>query len=433
MRREEIDRLLARLSSGELTPGERETLYNAALDDQALFEEIFAEQALAEALQDEAVRGEFLSAEQARESEAAAVARAVRRRIPWWGWAVPAAVAASTILGVFLVRDSGKEAQAAQTASRASVEIAKSAPESATQAGAPAAVAVPPRELRDKAVFGPQRELASSAAKAESATRNEAVSRLPAARSVAALKDSADERLPEKRKEQAQAVAGGIPETASPQLAMAIEGRATDQKKIVPEQQTDAGLQPAPAPSRPGEAKSGQVVAGRNVEAETRFAARQAAPAEADHPKGAVAAAPPPQAGSRADTAELARSRMASVPARKEERDQAVRLAAAAVLQVREGGGEWRDADVGRSIPRGAALRVKVTSPEDGVWELLSGNRGRTTLKRAETGYFELPERAPGAQAVELAFRPSPAAVQAFRTGGTRPDLGRVRISFTVE
>ena len=49
------DRLLARLSSGEITAGERAALYDAALADQTLFEEIFAEQALAEALADEAI------------------------------------------------------------------------------------------------------------------------------------------------------------------------------------------------------------------------------------------------------------------------------------------------------------------------------------------------------------------------------------------
>lgn len=94
MMREERDRLLARYTSGELTPLERERLFTEALTDQELFNELFEEEALSDALDDPEVRRVIMALEPPRRSSWA----------PRWRWAAVGAVAASLVLGVVLVR-----------------------------------------------------------------------------------------------------------------------------------------------------------------------------------------------------------------------------------------------------------------------------------------------------------------------------------------
>lgn len=94
MTREERDRLLALYSSGEIHPLDRERLFTEALRDQELFEELFEEDTLADALADADLRH-------------AVMAEDPPRRAPWhdrWRRAALAAVVASVVLGVVLVR-----------------------------------------------------------------------------------------------------------------------------------------------------------------------------------------------------------------------------------------------------------------------------------------------------------------------------------------
>jgi len=62
MNRDDIEKLLGGYAAGTLTPGEREALFAAALEDQQLFESLAAEEPLRELLQDPAVRAQLLSA-----------------------------------------------------------------------------------------------------------------------------------------------------------------------------------------------------------------------------------------------------------------------------------------------------------------------------------------------------------------------------------
>jgi hypothetical protein len=125
MTRGEIERLLARYSSGEITREEREALFSAALEDQALFEELFAEDSLREAFEDLVLR--------AAVQRASAPAR--RRWHAWYGWAT-AVAAASVLLGVFVLRRPAMERR---------VELAQSKPAAAPVAApAPAAKERPP-------------------------------------------------------------------------------------------------------------------------------------------------------------------------------------------------------------------------------------------------------------------------------------------------
>jgi hypothetical protein len=94
MMRDERDRLLARYTSGELTPVERERLFTEALTDQELFNELFEEDALSEALEDPEVRRAIMALEPPRRSS-----WALR-----WRWAAVGALAASLVFGVIIVR-----------------------------------------------------------------------------------------------------------------------------------------------------------------------------------------------------------------------------------------------------------------------------------------------------------------------------------------
>ena len=95
MTREEIAKLLGGYATGTLTAEERRALFEAALEDQSLFEELVHEQPLREVLEDPAARGQLL----------AALGDTGR---PWWAaWWRPAAAlaaAAAVAIGIFVVR-----------------------------------------------------------------------------------------------------------------------------------------------------------------------------------------------------------------------------------------------------------------------------------------------------------------------------------------
>jgi hypothetical protein len=418
MRREEIDRLLARLSSGELTPGEREALYNAALDDQALFEEIFAEQALAEALEDETLRDEFLIREGKRERALAAAARSRKWRIPWWGWAVPAAVAVSTVLGVFLLKEPASEASVAQTVAKKPVGMAQARPAAATPAQAVQPASAPAAE----ALNALKKSTAQAAPQSPAAPAMMEESK----QDFAAVRDAKDEG----QKEKATGVAGGVPSATVGGVVGGISGRVYTDKPAVPVSVAEADARTAPA--RPAEAKAEQSDQGRSTESETRLAMRRDAAESTRQSREAPAAAPPVLAEKRAGAVGGARNEATASLAAKSALDESGQMAAAPVLQALGESGQWSNADRSRPLSRKLKLRLKLVSHDDGVWELLGVNSRTVTLKRGETGFVDLPSYGPGAQAVELAFRPSDASAQRFRSNST-PALARVRISFTIE
>jgi hypothetical protein len=109
MTREERDRLLARYSSGEIHPLERERLFTEALRDQELFTLLFEEEALNEALADPEVRRAIMAEDPPRLA-------AWRLR---WRWPVLAALAASVVLMVVFVQRDGREPQPPEMMARA--------------------------------------------------------------------------------------------------------------------------------------------------------------------------------------------------------------------------------------------------------------------------------------------------------------------------
>ncbi|MBE0658009.1 MAG: hypothetical protein IH602_09985 [Bryobacteraceae bacterium] len=409
MRREEIDRLLARLSSGEITPEERAALYDAALEDQALFEELFAEEALAEALSDEQLRDEFLIREAGRQSVeaeletatgsmAAASPRVVRmpetvaagkRRIPWWGWAVPAAVAASTVIGVILLREPARESQVAQTKPSEVVQVAQAQPEKA--APEPAAPAPSPaRQIADKA---DAKTFASPPAE------KRGIAESPLKKSEPVLMARRDEAK----------IAEIADKAAAPQA--------------VEPSRPAAAAAAAPPPAVLGSSQAG----GRAAESEAR-----AAPAQVAEFRTAA----PPQAEGRVARDAQVRNE-AAVQARAKtvaaERDDALALRSSAALQSLDANGNWQDVQPGGRVARRAKLRVKLTAHEAGAWTLL-GSGGRTVeLAASESTYIDLPAYSPGLNRVELTFRPGSPAVMRMRSVTEAGRLGRISIPFTIE
>lgn len=109
MTREERDRLLARYSSGEIHPLERERLFTEALRDQDLFNQLFEEEALNEALADLEVRRAIMAEDPPR-----LAAWRLRWRLP-----ALAALAASVVLLVVFVQREGRGPEQPELMARA--------------------------------------------------------------------------------------------------------------------------------------------------------------------------------------------------------------------------------------------------------------------------------------------------------------------------
>ncbi len=429
MRREEIDRLLARLSSGEITSAERAALYQSGLDDQALFEEIFAEQALAEALADEQLRDEFLIRESVREDDevlaqaleeelasaprlrevrahphasAPLPIRAVKRRIPWWGWAVPAAIAASTVFGVFMFRQPASDTQVARKVEDKAVQMAQAKPEqvaqpiAAPEAAAPAAgvslsvdkskQAVAERGLRKEAAAPVLGKSAEGAA---------------AGRVEPTTQDLKDQPVREKTNE----VAAAAPAPPAPVM---IRGTAAAVTETPARRADEADARQAPA----------QVAEFRVTEAK-----KAASPSAAEKQNRAAAGA------SRVRNAVLPISPRATAA----EMEAAVALAKSAVLQTQDASGDWLAVTSGARVPRDQKLRVKLTPTESGSWSLPGVDARSVALTAGQTGFLDLPAYAPGAHVLALTFQPAESAPARAVAGAVRPPLGRVSISFIVE
>lgn len=184
MTREEREQLLARYTTGELTPLERERLFTEAMNDQALFEHLFEDDALEEALADPAVRRHVMNA-----APSPAPAWPLR-----WRWPVLAGLAASLVLAVFLIQrqitpssDPERLASARPPVTRDVEPLRSPAPDSLDLSSTPAPALTleqppPPPAFSASAVLPEKAELAENTA---ARTQADAAGRLASAESVA--------------------------------------------------------------------------------------------------------------------------------------------------------------------------------------------------------------------------------------------------------
>ncbi len=432
MRREEIDRLLARLTSGEITPAERAALYQAALDDQALFEEIFAEQALAEALADEQLRDEFLLRESVREDdgvlaedleeelasaprlhegrasrpESAKVSiRAEKRRIPWWGWAVPAAIAASSVLGVFLLREPVRETSVARQVKDKPVELAQAKPEQESLQAVPPRVPASVAPAASVPLSGDKskQDIAASGSRKGAATPALGKSEEGAAagRGEPTTQDVKDQPVREKANE----VAATAPAPPPPVMIRGTVAAVTE----TPARRADE----ADARQAPAQVAEFRVAEAKKAAAEPAAETQNRAAAGASRTRNAVLAMSP------------------SITAT--ERESALALAKAAVLQTQDVSGDWRDLAPGARVPRDQKLRLKLTPTESGSWSLPGVDTRNVMLAAGRTRLFDLPSYAPGNHILVLTFRPAESTPARAMADAVRPPLGRLSISFTIE
>ncbi len=97
MNRADIHKLLGGYATGTLTDAERKALFEAALEDQALFDSIAGDGALKELFDDPQARAQLLAALPAKPE-------LVAKQMAAWNWAAVASVAATLVIGAFLLR-----------------------------------------------------------------------------------------------------------------------------------------------------------------------------------------------------------------------------------------------------------------------------------------------------------------------------------------
>ncbi len=111
MTREELRGLIGGYSTGTLSEAERKALFEAALEDQELFDELAREQALKEALEEPGAKERLLAAVAPGVSTKSAVT-------PWWkqgwSWAAIAAACVALFTGIAVLRTSGRVEQIAR-------------------------------------------------------------------------------------------------------------------------------------------------------------------------------------------------------------------------------------------------------------------------------------------------------------------------------
>jgi hypothetical protein len=119
--REEIRKLIGGYATGTLTEAEQKLLFDAALDDQELFDELSHEQTLKEMLDEPG----------ARERLIAALGQPKPKRFVWWPWAAAGTAIAAVVVAIVVIRPPAKQEIAMVTLAPAPVvkgEVAQPAP-----------------------------------------------------------------------------------------------------------------------------------------------------------------------------------------------------------------------------------------------------------------------------------------------------------------
>jgi hypothetical protein len=163
---DDIRKLVGGYATGTLTDAERKLLFEAALDDQELFDELSREQALKDLLDEPGARERLIGA----------LDQPKPKRFIWWPWAVAATATAGVLVAITLMRPPAKQEIAAVTpAPEQAVQAERAQPEPAPPP--------PPSPAKRKAAKPEAREETKSAV--DAATAPAAPAQPPPARPAA--------------------------------------------------------------------------------------------------------------------------------------------------------------------------------------------------------------------------------------------------------
>lgn len=220
MKRRELERLLGEYSAGTLSEAEQRALYEAALQDQTVFDALADEQALKELLDDAEVRRRLLEALTAARSSWRERMASWLRRPPVWA---TAGCAASLLIAVAVMVSGRKPPGGVQVAWRA-------------ETPAPPTAISPPPSPAAEPVRAPQRAARPAPARTERAAPKPVA---PAAIETAETLEERREAVREFRPPEFQAPAPVTVEAPPPEIAT---GAAVRESHLLP---------PTPAPQIP--------------------------------------------------------------------------------------------------------------------------------------------------------------------------------------
>ncbi len=141
--RDEARKLLGGYATGSLTEAERKLLFDAALEDQDLFDELATEQVLKEVIEEPGARARLIAALEPEK----------KQRV-WWPWAAAVTVAGLATIGVWLAQRPAPRQEVALNVEKATpAEIAAPATDAVAPSPKPApAPAIPLQRKTEPAI-----------------------------------------------------------------------------------------------------------------------------------------------------------------------------------------------------------------------------------------------------------------------------------------
>lgn len=232
--------LIGRYATGSLTAEEQKRLFDAALDDQELFEQLVREQDMKQLLDQPGARDRMIRALEPP------------RRKTGWIFGVAATVALSVALVAFLLRPAPKPAEQVAVAKiPAPTEIAQPEPKAAAVPSPQPATAAPPPPPPAAAAPSPQPEVREEARRADAAAAPKPVT--PVSQPISEPLRDKQKQLDAVKKEKDQSAPAAPP---VPQLARASASRFQGIQPLVSQQQNSPG---GPRQNNAEQARSGAV------------------------------------------------------------------------------------------------------------------------------------------------------------------------------
>jgi hypothetical protein len=253
-RDDDIRKLIGAYATGTLTEAERKLLFDAALDDQELFDELTREHALKEILDEPGARDRLIAA-----LEPPAV-----KRLVWWPWAAAgtAVAIAATVVAIVSLRTPARQEIAMVTPAPASAPVVREQPARPAPPSAPPSAAVAPSApvAKNKVAKLEEAQANQPAAEPQAVAQLQANAAPPPAPPAARALDATAGRIAVAA---AKAARFAFDYTIGPDGTLRITPAADGYLRVLPMNGDAAG----PALTLEGEGPDGRVQAGSQVSA----------------------------------------------------------------------------------------------------------------------------------------------------------------------